>query len=178
MSFLDLFKKKPQGPKINVRVWMNLAAKEKACIRMAQAESTLIFIAWSKVTSDHFQAVFEKQGIPNEMMTAREVIPTRMAGKNFVFLERHFDHDKEKKFLEALKSNDVLVHVSLSDPLLAAFNADRIQKMMEKMGLNESEFIEHEMINKSIERAMEKIKNSNLHKDSPKTLLDWIEGIV
>jgi len=152
MSFLDLFKKTPKGPKINVRVWVNQAAKEKACAQMALADTTLAFIAWSKITGQHFQEVFRRQDIPNEVLTARDILPSKMIGRNFVFLERHYHRDKEKKFIESLNSNEVLVHVSLSDPLLSAFNADRIKRIMDSMGHDEDEPIEHAMINKSIER--------------------------
>jgi len=63
MSILNLFKKTPKGPKISVRVWMNQAAKERACIKMAQEEKTLLFIAWSKVTCAHFQEIFKQKEV-------------------------------------------------------------------------------------------------------------------
>lgn len=177
MPFFDFLKKTPKGPRIKVRVWVDQSAKEKACIKMAQSETSLVFIAWSKVTSQHFHEVFKRQNLPNEVITASDIIPSRMTGRNFVLLERHYDQDKEKKFLESLNSNDVLVHVSLSDPLLSAFNADGIRKVMDRMGHKEDEYIEHEMVNKSIERAMEKIKNSDLKQNSSGELMEWIEGI-
>ncbi len=178
MSFLDFFKQKPQGPRINVRVWMNQAAKEKACTRMAKEETTLIFIAWSKVTCNHFEDVFRREYVPNGVMTAKDILPSRIAGRKFVFLERHYDLDKEKKFIESLNADDVLVHVSLSDPLMSAFNPERIQNLLEDMGHKDDEFIEHEMVNKSIERAMEKIKNSDLQGGGPEDLIEWMDGIV
>ena len=182
MSFFNIFKKKtPKGlkdPKINVRVWINQEAKEKACTKMALADPALIFIAWSKVTWDHFQEAFKAQGLPNEVLLANDIIPSRMTGKNFVFLERHYDHDKEDKLLNSLKTNQVLVHVSLNDPLMAVFSGDRLLEMMNKMGVKEDEFIEHPMINKSIERAMEKIKNSDIRGDDYGELTNWIEGIT
>lgn len=178
MSILNLFKKAPKGPSVNVRVWINQAAKEKALIRLAQAEKTFIFIAWSEVTCQHFQEVFRKQNIVNEVMSANDILPSRMTGKNFVFIERHYDHLKEIKLLESMKATDVLVHVALSDPLISAFDSDRIQKLLESMGHNKDEYIEHKMINKSIERAMENIKNGDFPKDNSKALIEWIEGIV
>ena len=177
MSFLDLFKKKPKGPRINVRVWMNNTAKEKACTKMALKEKSLIFIAWSKVTCQHFQELFNRQDIPNEVITASDILPSRMTGKSFVFLERHYDHDKENKFLASLGANEFLAHLSLHDPLLSVFNTGHIQNLMTSMGHDEGEFIEHEMIDKSIERAMEKIKNSDLQGDVSTDLIEWIEGI-
>lgn len=178
MSILNFFKKTPKGPNFKVRVWFNQAAKEKALIRLAQADKTLIFIAWSKATCQHFQEVFRKQNIFNEVMSTNDILPSRMTGKNFVFIERHYNHDKEIKLLESMKANDVLVHVALSDPLMSAFKSDRIQKLLESIGHNEDEYIEHTMMNKSIERAMEKIKNGDFPKDNSKALIEWMESIA
>jgi len=111
-------------------------------------------------------------------LTARDILPSKMIGRNFVFLERHYHRDKEKKFIESLNSNEVLVHVSLSDPLLSAFNSDRIKKIMYNMGHDEDEPIEHAMINKSIERAMEKIRNGDVPDDRAHELMEWIKSII
>jgi len=176
MPILDFFKKAPKGPSINVRIWMNIEAKEKACIFMALAESDLIFIAWSKVTFQLFLEMFSGQNISNEVMLAKDVLPSRMRGRNFVFLERHYDHEKELEFLKSLNAKEVLAHVSLSDPLMNAFNSDRIKEVLDTMGHEEDEYIEHKMINKSIERAMEKIKNDGLQEDSSEVLKEWMNG--
>lgn len=177
MPILNLFRKTPKGPRISVRVWINHDAKEKACIKMAQAEKTLLFIAWSKVTCEHFQEIFKQEGIPNEVVTASDVLPYRMTGRKFVFIERHYDEIKEKKFLKSLKVDSALAHLSLSDPILSIFNSDRVQEVLENMGHNEDESIEHDMVNKSIERAMREIKNGNLPEDSSRALKEWIKGI-
>lgn len=177
MSFLNLFKKSPKGPNITVRVWINKAEKEKACTQMAKAENTLIFVTWSKVTYQHFQTVFRNENISNDVMMAKDVVPAMVTERNIVFLERHFDLDKEKKFLESVNVNKVLVLIALSDPLMSAFNADGIQKLMDRMGHQEGEYIEHAMINKSIERAMEKIKSGGLPEDCSIEMKEWMEGI-
>lgn len=117
MPFLNLFKKTPQGPSINARLWLNQTAKTKACIRMAKEDSTLVFIAWSTATQEINQKLFREQGMSTEVILARDVIPSRMQGKNYVLLERHYDRDKEIEFLESLKAGEVLAHLALSVPL-------------------------------------------------------------
>ena len=42
------------------------------------------------------------------------------------------------------------------------FGSDRIAKMMDRMGLEEGEVIQHSMITKSIERAQKKVEENNL----------------
>ena len=51
--------------------------------------------------------------------------------------------------------------VSLEDDLMRLFGSDRIAKMMDKLGLEEGEVIQHSMISKSIERAQKKIEENN-----------------
>ena len=51
--------------------------------------------------------------------------------------------------------------VSLEDKLMRLFASDRISKIMDKMGFEDGEMIEHPMINKSIERAQKKVEENN-----------------
>lgn len=51
--------------------------------------------------------------------------------------------------------------VSLEDDLMRLFGSDRIAKMMDRMGLQEGEVIQHSMISKSIERAQKKVEENN-----------------
>ena len=47
-------------------------------------------------------------------------------------------------------------YVSLEDNLMRLFGSDRVAKVMDKMGLEEGEVIQHSMMTKSIERAQKK----------------------
>ena len=51
--------------------------------------------------------------------------------------------------------------VSLEDKLMRLFASDRISKIMDRMGFEDGEMIEHPMINKSIERAQKKVEENN-----------------
>ena len=42
------------------------------------------------------------------------------------------------------------------------FGSERIAKMMDRMGLQEGEVIQHSMISKSIERAQKKVEENQL----------------
>mgnify|MGYP002621697078 CR=1 FL=1 len=52
-------------------------------------------------------------------------------------------------------------YVSLEDKLMRLFASDRIAKIMDHMGFEDGEMIEHPMINKSIERAQKKVEENN-----------------
>ncbi|RSK35245.1 preprotein translocase subunit SecA [Hymenobacter metallilatus] len=51
--------------------------------------------------------------------------------------------------------------VSLEDNLMRLFGSDRIAKLMDRMGLEEGEVIQHSMITSSIERAQKKVEENN-----------------
>ncbi|HPE18246.1 MAG TPA: SEC-C metal-binding domain-containing protein, partial [Tenuifilaceae bacterium] len=51
--------------------------------------------------------------------------------------------------------------VSLEDDLMRLFGSDRIARIMDRLGLQEGEVIQHSMISKSIERAQKKVEENN-----------------
>ena len=52
-------------------------------------------------------------------------------------------------------------YVSLEDNLMRLFNSERISKLMDKMGHEDGEVIQHSMVTKSIERAQQKVEENN-----------------
>ena len=52
-------------------------------------------------------------------------------------------------------------YVSLEDNLMRLFGSERIAKLMDRMGLEDGEVIQHSMISKSIERAQKKVEENN-----------------
>ncbi|PIB36667.1 preprotein translocase subunit SecA [Reichenbachiella sp. 5M10] len=61
--------------------------------------------------------------------------------------------------------------VSLEDNLMRLFGSERIAKIMDRLGLEEGEVIQHSMITKSIERAQKKVEENNFA--SRKHLLEY-----
>ena len=61
--------------------------------------------------------------------------------------------------------------VSLEDNLMRLFAADRISNVMDKLGFQEGEMLEHKMISKSIENAQKKVEEN--HIGTRKHLLEY-----
>ena len=51
--------------------------------------------------------------------------------------------------------------VSLEDKLMRLFGSDRMVKVMDRLGIQEGEVIQHSMMTKSIERAQRKVEENN-----------------
>ncbi|MFW5985082.1 MAG: preprotein translocase subunit SecA [Halanaerobiaceae bacterium] len=62
-------------------------------------------------------------------------------------------------------------YVSLEDDLLRLFGSDNISSLLDKIGVDEDQPIEHKMITKSIERAQKKVEGRNF--DMRKTILKY-----
>ena len=54
--------------------------------------------------------------------------------------------------------------ISLEDDLMRLFGSDRIVKVMEKVGLEEGQELEHFMLNKSIEQAQKRVEQQNFQR--------------
>ena len=62
-------------------------------------------------------------------------------------------------------------YVSLEDNLMRLFGSERVAKVMDRMGLQEGEVIQHSMMTKSIERAQKKVEENNF--GTRKRLLEY-----
>ncbi len=62
-------------------------------------------------------------------------------------------------------------YLSLEDNLMRIFGSDRIASMMQKLGMEEGEAIEHPWVNKAIENAQRKVEGHNF--DIRKQLLEY-----
>jgi preprotein translocase subunit SecA len=62
-------------------------------------------------------------------------------------------------------------YLSLEDHLLRIFGSERIKTIMEKMGVEEGEYIESKMVTRAVEKAQKKVEN--LHFESRKHLLEY-----
>ncbi|MDN3525482.1 preprotein translocase subunit SecA [Halomonas sabkhae] len=61
--------------------------------------------------------------------------------------------------------------LSLEDSLMRLFGSDRVQRMMQAMGLEKGEAIEHKMVSNAVERAQKKVEGRNF--DVRKQLLEY-----
>lgn len=62
-------------------------------------------------------------------------------------------------------------YISLEDDLMRLFGSERISGIMDRLGFEEGEMIEHSMISKSIERAQKKVEENNFGRR--KNLLEY-----
>ena len=65
--------------------------------------------------------------------------------------------------------------ISLEDDLMRLFGSDRIVRMMERMGLEEGQELEHPLLNRSIESSQKRVENRNY--EIRKRTLEHADGL-
>jgi preprotein translocase subunit SecA len=68
-------------------------------------------------------------------------------------------------------AGESVFYISLEDDLMRIFGSERIQGLMDKLGLEENEAIDHKMVSKAIENAQKKVEGNNF--DIRKNLIGY-----
>ena len=68
-------------------------------------------------------------------------------------------------------AGESVFYISLEDDLMRIFGSERIQGLMDKLGLEENEAIDHKMVSKAIENAQKKVEGNNF--DIRKSLIGY-----
>ncbi|HLF19200.1 MAG TPA: SEC-C metal-binding domain-containing protein, partial [Bacteroidota bacterium] len=88
-----------------------------------------------------------------------------MGGLHIVGTERHearrIDRQLRGRAGRQGDPGSSLFYLSLEDDLMRLFGSERIARIMERMGLEEGEVIQHPMITRSVERAQRKVEENN-----------------
>ncbi len=100
-----------------------------------------------------------------EGKTLRELIEERPCGLYVIGSERHESRriDRQLRGRCARQGDPGMSRffVSLEDDLMRLFGSDRISGIMEKLGIQEGEVLEHRWLNRSIETAQRRVEQQN-----------------
>lgn len=99
------------------------------------------------------------------------------AGKQLVLAERYPLSTKEIQVAEKLEASGVRLpldaYAALNDALLLQAGGEKIQSLMQRMGMTEDEIISHSMIESSIEKFQEKIASKTNFDSNAKSGEEW-----
>ncbi|MEM7008079.1 MAG: preprotein translocase subunit SecA, partial [Thermodesulfobacteriota bacterium] len=126
----------------------------------------------SEADPDQYEeAIIEARAICDEQK--RKVLD--MGGLHIIGTERHesrrIDNQLRGRAGRQGDPGSTRFYVSLEDDLMRIFASDTITKIMDKLGWEDGEPIEHKMISRSIENAQKKVEGHNF--DIRKHLLDY-----
>lgn len=118
-----------------------------------------------------------KKGI--NLMDARQIDLAQVHGYDeLLLLETHpllSIHNQFTAMAEKANFKGLTCFTSLDAPIMQLFGGERLKNIMSQLGLKEAEPIEHALVSKSIEKAMEKCEeNLKSHQDIRSSPEEWL----
>jgi len=127
--------------------------------------------ALSKINDDDSTA---HQAANDEWQSLHEQV-LESGGLHVIGTERHesrrIDNQLRGRSGRQGDAGSTRFYLSLEDNLMRIFASDRVAKMMQKLGMQEGEAIEHGLVSKAIENAQRKVEGHNF--DIRKQLLEY-----
>jgi len=97
--------------------------------------------------------------------TLRETLLEKPCGLHVIGSERHearrIDRQLRGRCARQGDPGSSTFYVSLEDDLMRLFGSDRISRIMERLGIEEGEVLEHPWLNRSIETAQRRVEQQN-----------------
>jgi hypothetical protein len=169
---------KTAGPKITDLVFAKQAAKWNGLLAAAKRNPETIFVAWFDDSLEKLQLFFESHQATPQLITARQVHSGIVAGKPVIFIEHYPLKEKELLVYSSLIGQRLTVYSSLDEALFRVFGGDRISSLLEKMGMEENEAINHSMVTKAIANAQEKLAQKVSVDQSARSMDEWLQKNV
>lgn len=182
MSFWGLFKKRASVPgfPLNDLVWVTEEAKQQGFVNLLRQHPDAVVLVWFDQTAETFQEILlREQLLEVSIQTARMTSSEEVEGKTVIFLEHYPLLSREITLTKSWKPAQALFLTALDEPLFSRFGGERLAALVQQLGLEEAENLEHPMITKSIARAQhkldEKLKGGDILAESQE---EWFQKLV
>lgn len=173
------FGKKKETTKVSDVVFMHSTAKWHACLLAFQSNAATVFVTWFEETQQQLQEYFNAQNAANPTVILYREAAAHFINNNPVIFAEHYPlREKEEALYTSLKLEDVKVFSSLEDALFQYFGGTKIIELMQKMGLQENEPVQHSMISMALKNAQEKIAKKVSLEQSARSQEEWFKRNV
>jgi hypothetical protein len=177
MALFDFLKRKPPTTPMRDLVWGTQAAKFAGACQWIDQHPGTVVLAWSGLTRDQFVAyAAQHMSQPPKVALMGVTMPGRLAGERLLLLEHHLYAQEETDFLQQAQAAEVVCVNSLDDPLLQLVGGERLRNLVQSMGMQPDELIEHRLIQASIRQAQQKMSQKR-GESLPPTLDAWWRGL-
>lgn len=170
----DFFKSKIPEVSISDQVWLYQQSKWNACLKMVEANSQCVFVAWFPKTKAELSKFLKEQGVTASVISASDLTSSDNNGL-LIFVEHYPLAEVEQKLFLRMRLNNVPVLSSLDEPLFFMFGGEKSIQLMKKMGMNDDEIVSHPMITKSIRNAQQKIASKVEVELKAESQEEWIK---
>ncbi|MGB3466142.1 MAG: hypothetical protein WBA74_12770 [Cyclobacteriaceae bacterium] len=193
--FGKLFKKTPQGPRLAYVTYQSKLIKyQQVTIAMQSIplEKTLL-VYFFEQTGNETEQLLQAAGVAYSRPAERENLSP---GLNLLYvgdlsekhenaesvyaMEIHPVYSINQSLAERFKDTgleEITCYVGMDEPLMQIFGSERIIEVLQKLGLEENETLNHPMIDKSIERAQNKLDNHSARlQNITSSQNDWMKA--
>jgi len=120
----------------------------------------VVYLSEEQIKSKDFSLDSKVDGVP-----LRNLLKERPCGLYVIASERHESRRIDRQLRgRCARQGDPGIsrfYISLEDNLMRLFGSDRISTIMERLGIQEGEVLEHPWLNKSIETAQRRVEQQN-----------------
>jgi hypothetical protein len=171
----QFFRKKEPVIKRTDKIWLNEKTRFLALLEASRDDKQVWVVCWFDETLRRLQSFFTANAhSADNLVTARQLKTLHMgADRKILFAEHYPLRKKEEALFEELKLKEVTIYSSLDEPLFTSFGGERIAELVKKLGMDETEAIEHPMISRSIRNAQEKISKKISFEQSGLSQEEW-----
>ena len=104
----------------------------------------------------------------------------KFSNRNIIYCLDHYPLASVfQKFIAGIEEvkdlPQLVIYGGLDEPILQKFGGEKIQQLMIKMGITESEMIEHEMISSAIANAQKKIEEKVITEANSNSSVEWFK---
>jgi hypothetical protein len=114
----DWFKGKDTGITVNDQVWMSTHAKLSTCLKMLQANPSILFVAWFPETEEKVREFLGSDYSPACLINAAQLKTEELRGRLVIFLEHYPLREKEQLFSSNCQSQTYLCCPHWMNPFL------------------------------------------------------------
>jgi hypothetical protein len=144
------------------RVWRALAARDRAIVREASSSGVLV-LCFFEETRDHVRVLLSRAGGAAASASVQLVADARrLSGHTHVLLAECHPLPQENRALlqrlrDALPGVVPVCFSALDEPMMKRLGGERTMQLLDALGLEPDEAIEHAMVTRALANARDKI---------------------
>jgi len=173
MGLFNFFNKKAPQVIVKDMIWMNGEGKMQGCLKLLQQHKDAVLLAWFPKTQQLWEQFMLQHQLPNKVHLTQHLNTLQLSGKSIIMLEHYPLAGKEDTFLQALHQQEVFILSALDEPLFTQFGSENIIALMQKMGMQQDEVIEHKMVSASLRKAQSKLETKVTVEHTAQSMQDW-----
>lgn len=169
----NFFHSKSAAPKITDLIWLNADAKQKGFVQLLEQYPSAVIAAWFNETITRFLQILPAVLPKKEIRNIRQLATPQVDNRPVILLEHYPLFSREEQLMQHWKAAGIYVLNSLDEPLFSFFGGENITPLLQKMGMQENESIEHPMVSKALKNAQQKLDKLVITEHGAASQQEW-----